>query len=271
MNSEKNILLWDKFVDVLSNSAAAKTLDKKNILLALFLLAWAVGLYYPAAKILRFEFPWVPPAVVRFNAGIYDPYDPFRGRYVAISAREQVTLVRDAGNRQVIDQSSRLYAVIELDEKGMAKIVNLTEKPQAGKINLRLDRDSVYLTTRNKDNADYDTYNVQLPFSRFYMNEKLAPEAERAFMRAARSGAQGKCQIVVKIYRDGAHAIDGLEIEGMPIHEFLRKEQSEKEKADITGFSGKEAGRVMPAEEEADIAELSEKDEDGDAVIFVPD
>lgn len=269
MSNKKNILLWDKFTDLVSNPGAAIMRDKKKALLALFLLAWAAGLYYPVAKILRFEFPWASPAIVRFNVGLYDPYDPFRGRYVAISTpRAQVTLAR-AADGESLDLDSRLYAVIEQDEKGMAKIVDLAEKPQAGKINLRLDRHSVYWR-RNKDNADYDTYNVSLPFNRFYMNEKLAPEAERAFMRAASRGKSETCQIIVKIYRDGAHAIVGLEIEGMPIHEFLLKMESEKEETGIRKPSEKGAERVTPAEE-ADIAELPGKGEDGDSVIFVPD
>lgn len=262
MSDEKHVPQWDKFVDAVSNSWVTKIRDKKKLLLALFLLTLAAGLYYPAAKVIRFEFPLVPPAVVRFNAAIYDPYDPFRGRYVAISVqRDQVTVVRDADGGPVLDRSSQLYAVIEPDEKGMAKIVNLVKKPQAGKINLRLDRYSVYLY-KEKVNAGYDTYNVSLPFNRFYMNEKLAPEAERAFMQATRGGEKGRCQIVVKIYQNGSHAIDDMEIDGIPIHEFLRKEQAERKEQAMR--------KEQADEEEADIAEPSEKDENG-GIISVPD
>lgn len=235
--------------------------NKKNVLLALFLLALAAGLYYPVSKIIRFEFPWVPPTVVRFEAQIYDPYDPFRGRYVAVSAKDLVMFVEDAVSRPALDRGSRLYAVIELDEKGMAELVDLAEKPQSGKINLRLERDAVYLRRKNVESGIGKDYNVRLPFHYFYMNEKLAPEAERAFMQATRSREPGKCQIVVKIYADGRYAIENLEIEGIPIHEFIRKKQTEKKEADIRGLSEKEAGRLMSAEEEADATELSENDE----------
>lgn len=266
MNDEKHVSQWDKFVDAVSNSRVTKIRDKKKLLLALFLLTLTVGLYYPAAKIIRFEFPLAPPAVVRFNATLYDPYDPFRGRYVAISARQaQLTVAREAGSEHMLDldRSSRLYAVVEPDEKGMAKVVDLVKKPQKGKINLRLDRYSVYFRSREKDSTGYDTYQITFPFNRFYMNEKLAPEAERAFMQATRGGgAEGRCQIVVKIYRDGSYAIDDMEIGGMPIHEFLRKEQAERKEQAMR--------KEQVNEEEADIAEASEEDESGD-IIFVPE
>lgn len=263
MSDEKHVSQWDKFVDAVSNSWVTKIRDKKKLLLALFLLTLVVGLYYPAAKIIRFEFPLTPPAVVRFNVALYDPYDPFRGRYVAIRARRgQVTVARNADGKRPFDLSSRLYAVIEQDENGRANVVDLVKKQQAGKINLRLDRYSVYFASGEKDDADYDTYNISLPFERFYMNEKLAPEAERVFMQITRGGAGDRCQIVVKIYKDGSYAINGMEIDGMPIHEFLRKEQAERRE---------QAMREEQADkEEADIAESPEKDVNGDS-IFVPD
>lgn len=277
MRNKKNVLLWDKFMNVVSNPKVITMRNKKNLLLAFFLLALAAGLYYPVSKIIRFEFPWVPPVTVRFAAEIYDPYDPFRGRYVAISANNLTMSVEDAGSRPALDRDSRLYAVIELDEKGVAKLVDVAEKPQSGKINLRLERYAVYSRRRDVDGVTGETYTARLPFNRFYMNEKLAPEAERAFIRAVRSRESGKCQIVVKIYADGRHAIENLEIEGMPIHEFLRKKQTEKEETDITELSEQTAGRGMSIEEEidinkegADIAELHKKDEASD-IIFAPD
>lgn len=264
MSDEKHVSQWDKFVDAVSGLGVTKIRDKKKLLLALFLLTMAVGLYYPAAKIIRFEFPLVPPAIIRFNVALYDPYDPFRGRYVAINVpRVQVAIARDADSKPAFGLDSRLYAVIEPDEKGIAKIVDLVKKPQAGKINLRLDRYSVYYASRNKDEAGYDTYYVSFPFNRFYMNEKLAPEAERVFMQVTRGGGvDGRCQIVVKIYRDGSHAIDGMEIDGISIHEFLRKEQAERKEQAMW--------KEQADQNESDIAESPEKDESGD-IIFVPD
>lgn len=52
------------------------------------------------------------------------------------------------------------------------------------------------------------------------MNEALAPEAERVAADIARQ--EGRCRIAVKLYEDGSYVISGLEVDGMPIHEFLQ-------------------------------------------------
>lgn len=243
--------------------------NKKNVLLALFLLSLAAGLYYPVYKIIRFEFSLTPPAIVRFNAQIYDPYDPFRGRYVAFTVRDRVELARGVDDSLITERSSSPYAVLETDAKGVAKIVDLAKKPQAGKINLRLEKNAVFVSSRNTDDDNKVTYNVNLPFYRFYMNEKLAPDAELVVGQALRGGRAGTCQIVVKIYANGAYAISGLEIDGVPIHEFLRKVRTEPAEENA-GRAVLAAEDIDKDKEEANITEFSKTDEPGD-VIFVPD
>lgn len=198
-------------------------LKNNKLLLALFLLTVAAGIWYPVLKIIRFEFPLSPPAVFRFSATLYDPYDPFRGRYVALQGKSQ-TLVSD----EPIDYYAGSYAVLENDEKGLAKVVGLTRKPEPGKPAIRTSYVSRYSGAPGKDAEPKKTHNyvVSFPFNRFYMNEKLAPEAERAFRYAARSGME--CVIVVKVYADGNYAITDLEIDGMPIREFLKKTLAER-------------------------------------------
>lgn len=198
-------------------------LKNNKLLLALFLLTVAAGVWYPVLKIIRFEFPSSPPAVFRFNAALYDPYDPFRGRYVALRGAGQ-TLVSD----EPIEFYMDAYAVLENDEKGLAKVVGLTRKPEPGKPAIRTSNISRYSSTSGKGAEAKKTYNyvVSFPFERFYMNEKLAPEAERAFRAAARSDRE--CVIVVKVYADGNYAITDLEIDGMPIRQFLKEELEQR-------------------------------------------
>lgn len=194
-------------------------LKNKKLLLALFLLMVAAGVWYPVSKIIGFEFPSSPPAVFRFSAEIYDPYDPFRGRYVALQSASQ-TLVAD----EPIEFYKDAYVVLENDENGLAKAVGLVRKPESGKPAVRAYNISRYPASSESGAAEKKIYNysIQFPFERFYMNEKLAPAAEQAFRDALRSGK--KCVIVVKVYADGNYAITGLEIDGVPIHDFLKKE-----------------------------------------------
>lgn len=206
-----------------------KIFGNKKILLALFLFLVAVGVYYPVSKIIRFEFPLSPPAVFRFRATLYDPYDPFRGRYVALSPMAQTVIA--GGMKWYKYDESDVYAVLEEDEEGLAKVVDLVKKPKPGKPAIRaksavphgrwLNPGSAIEKTE-KDIAS--TYTVNFQFDRFYMNEKLAPKAEAAVNKAVREGGDG-CVIVVKVYADGNFAITDLEIGGVPIRDFLKKER----------------------------------------------
>lgn len=180
----------------------------KIIQLIAFSLVVLGGMAYPAAKIIRFEFPDQPPAVYRFRTGIVDPYDPFRGRYVVLRPLPSEVKIADKGD-------SPKYAALGRDEKGLATVIDLTESPVKGQDCVRLN--SAYF--RRWD--EFPAYIINLPFDRFYLNENLAPEAEKAFNEAVRKG-DDVCVIKVRIYRDGNYAVEDLEIEGMPIHQYLK-------------------------------------------------
>lgn len=196
--------------------------NKKNILLALFLLSVAAGVYYPISKIISFEFPLTPPTVCRFRATFYDPYDPFRGRYVALQAEGQEFTV----DEKLDLRKGTLYAVLEVGEDGMAKVAGLAKTRPPGKIVIKTD-DFWFRVRTNDDGKEVYRYNVSFPFKRFYMNEKLAPEAERIVMEAMR-GSGGKCLIVAKVFAGGEYAISDLEIDGVPIYELLERKRLEE-------------------------------------------
>jgi hypothetical protein len=57
-----------------------------------------------------------------------------------------------------------------------------------------------------------------MPFGRFYMDEDLAPEAERAVW----SGPRGQREASVSVrVRNGVGVIEDLYIDGTPIHQWL--------------------------------------------------
>jgi hypothetical protein len=56
-----------------------------------------------------------------------------------------------------------------------------------------------------------------LPFERFYMDEKLAPEAEMAYARGRQEGV-----LVVRVWH-GLGVIEDLELGGRPIRDVARE------------------------------------------------
>lgn len=195
--------------------------SKKNILLTLFLLTIIAGVYYPVSKMVHFGY--MPHVICRFQTNLVDPYDVFRGRYVELSPINQtLEIPRGAG----FEQHKTTYAILELDGDGFAKVVDLSNKVVPGKINLLLD--ARYLGIGEAGGYEYTVY---FPFSRYYMNEELAPEAERLLSEIRFDPSQnGLCSIVVKIYADGNFVIDDLEIDGIPVREFIEMKRKEKER-----------------------------------------
>jgi hypothetical protein len=57
-----------------------------------------------------------------------------------------------------------------------------------------------------------------MPFSRYYMDEDLAPKAERAVW----GGRRGQREAFVSVrVRDGVGVIEELYVDGVPIHKWL--------------------------------------------------
>jgi hypothetical protein len=77
-----------------------------------------------------------------------------------------------------------------------------------------------YLTVRiNQINGQ--TAYLHVPLDRFYMEESLAPAAERAY-REHSCITNRTTYITVRI-RDGNSVIENLWVDGVPIHEFLTR------------------------------------------------
>ncbi|MEL7624045.1 MAG: GDYXXLXY domain-containing protein [Clostridiales bacterium] len=121
----------------------------------------------------------------KFVVAPYDPYDPFRGRYVAL--RPVLT----------VSSSDGQYALLDKDAEGYAIITGWQEqKPAQGQ------------------------FAKELQLDRYYMNEKMAPEAERIQLNPASD--EDRFYLLVKV-KNGDYVIQGLYINDIPIEEYITK------------------------------------------------
>lgn len=119
----------------------------------------------------------------KFEVMPYDPYDPFRGRYVAL---DTVASTRYHEGE---------YAVLGTDSNGFATITQWAlEKPEG------------------------EEYVKNLEISRYYMNEKMAPEAER--LQRSLDVETDKMYVIIKV-KNGHYVIQGLYLNDVPIEQYL--------------------------------------------------
>jgi len=136
----------------------------------------------------------------KFRTQPIDPYDAFRGRYIALSFEE-------ANKNNQNEYKSKIYLPIGVGEDGFAVIKDvLIEKPESG--------DFVIAKT-NK----YFPYRIILPFDRYYINENLANLGQKVLDT---SSEEKDAYALVKVHK-GNCALKELYIKDKPILEYLRE------------------------------------------------
>jgi len=191
---------------------------KPAVLFVLFLAAALVQLAVPAAMIVRHEATLRHGRVFKFQTQPVDPYDAFRGRYVALRI-EPGTVKEVAVPPWGYDE--RAYAELAEDTNGFTRVKRLSRERPAGPDAWVEVRVSCYVNPFARS-AGGETARITWPFDRFYVQENVAPAAEKAYREHSRAGAQDAF-VVVRVSDDGAAVIEDLWVGGKPLRDFLRE------------------------------------------------
>lgn len=165
------------------------------------LAQWAA----PLSQIRRHEQTLAKGTLVKLKCSAPDPYDPLRGRYLAVRPEQQeVSVAADLE----LEAGTLVYGILTTGADGMATITALSLTPPSGGDYIRVKSGSTY------DNKTHITW----PFDRFYINEKLAPEADTWFAENIR-GDKG---IIAEVrVLDGRAALADLSLDGKSFREIL--------------------------------------------------
>ncbi len=183
-------------------------MNKQKSFLVFFSVLAFFQLAVPVWMIVNHEMTLRHGRQFRFRTAPVDPYDAFRGRYVALQFEQNFAPV-PADEKLAMNQ--KVYAELAEDEHGFARIAKVTAKDPNGQ---------AYVQCRVNSITDSLVY-LQFPFDRYYMDEKLAPAAEAAYRE--HSTREVRNVYVTLRVKDGNAVLEELYIEGMPIREFLRK------------------------------------------------
>ncbi len=134
------------------------------------LAQWAA----PVFQIWTHEQVLMKGTIIKLKCSAPDPYDPLRGRFLAVRP-EQTEASLPEGLK--LASGSQVYITLTPGADGISTITGLSLDPPRQGTFLRVHARSSY------DNKARITW----PFDRFYINEKLAPEADRWFAENIRS------------------------------------------------------------------------------------
>ena len=179
---------------------------KTRLLLGLLGLALFAQLAVPASMILKRERVLAHGQAFKFRTAPVDPYDAFRGRFVALGF-DQNSVVAPPGHDFARGQT--VHVRLEDDADGFATLAEiLRDRPDA----------APYLTTKIQY-VGGDMVHLRLPFDRFYMDEDAAPAAEQAYWKYSASSNRN-AYVQVRIEK-GFGVIEDLYVGGTPIRDYL--------------------------------------------------
>ncbi len=181
---------------------------RKKVVVLLFAALIMVQITVPVSMIVKREVTLKNGKSFRFKTAPVDPYDAFRGRYVAL--RGEVNKVNKPPG-MVVKPGKKVYAQLCVDTDGFAKVSQiLLQKPTEGD----------YLIAA----VSYPIGNevvLYFPIDRYYMEESAAPRAERVYWEHSQREKKD-AYVTVKI-KEGLAVIEGLYIGDKRIEEILQK------------------------------------------------
>ena len=174
--------------------------------IVLVCIQWIV----PGSMIWKKEMILVKGKPYKFRTAPIDPYNPFIGKYIILDFPEQAYTLPA---KQDVNDDAPVYVTFKNNGQGFAQIDKLTQKAP--------DR-SDYLETNisriDREKGKVTVY-INYPFTRFYMEESKAPEAEMIY---GTRGADSSSSVyaLVSLY-NGRAAIKNVYVNDTTITDML--------------------------------------------------
>ena len=191
-------------------------MSTRRVRIILFVVVALVQLAVAGGAVIRSELALRGGEVFRFRIQPVDPVDAFRGRYVAIRfALDQAPAPAGLELRR----RQWVFVPLEVDGDGLAFFGPAALEPPSSGAYLRLQSGGI-----SPDEDGQRRVWVTMPFNRYYMDENLAPEAERAVWSSPRG--RREAFVTVKVRR-GVGVLQELYIDDVPIHQWLAENPSD--------------------------------------------
>ena len=149
--------------------------------------------------------------VWKFKTAPIDPEDVVRGRYIRLQF-----LADEFTQPEQFRSTDMVYAVLKETADGFAEIDHISTTPISG--------DNV---VKVEPGGNFDgKQHIVIPFTQFWITEKSAPEAEKAYRENSRRGKEN-AYVTVRV-RNGDAALEQLYIDNQPLTDYLRAQAAKK-------------------------------------------
>jgi hypothetical protein len=179
---------------------------------AVFAVAAVAQWLLPLAGIWQHERVISRGAIVRIECAAPDPYDPLRGRYLAVRPAES-----SVSKPEWFPQGGGLvpvWATLEAGDDGLSRIKSLSPEPVSGPT-------VIPLTARHWGTTNgTDMIGLEWPFDRLYLNERLASEADKLVAERFRDGKRTVAEVRLL---DGRAVLTDILIDGMSVRELAKQ------------------------------------------------
>ena len=199
-------------------------MNKKTLIVAVALVAQVAAISW---LIWRYERVVSQGTEVRFACQAYDPYDPLRGRYLRTRVSEDCTnMAFQVCETNRYEFRNKMFARLESNgTNGLWRVAEVAVEPRAEGLWVRPKGSSIDYrlgwSDRGKDEK-WEDFNKRQKASglkavvtfpdQLFVNEKLAPEAEKVLSKHA-----GKSAVAVYRILDGEMVITDIEINGKSV------------------------------------------------------
>lgn len=180
--------------------------------IAVFAVAAVAQWLLPLSGVWRHERVIARGVPLKIRCVAPDPYDPLRGRYLAVRPEES-RVPKPAGMPD--KGTAPVWATLVAGDDGLSRIESLSLAPVTGPHVIRL------VAKWQHRNDEGETVFVEWPFDRLYLNERLAPDADKLVAERSREGEKTVAEICLL---DGRAVLTDVLIDGVSIREVVRQQ-----------------------------------------------
>lgn len=191
-------------------------MNSKKIMITAFILMVIIQIAVPAKMIWDKESILDSGKEFKFETEPVDPTDPFRGKYIVLSYKENSL---EFETTDTWFSGENIYVILKTDEKGFSTIESVSKEKPLENV------DFVKAEVEYVSGDRFKIINIAYPFDRFYMEESKAYPAEQEY-RESQLDSTKTTYALVNI-KNGDAVLKDVLIDGISIREIVKKNQSE--------------------------------------------